>query len=132
MKRLALVVILGGCGGDECRVEDVDGTYLATTTEVSGTCGDAGSFVLQYNSGEEVVDSGCIVDYERLSDNQCTAERSVTCTSAADNRITKGSATVTSEPGGDRAEGIATMTVLNMTTGATVCVSTYEIVYERQ
>jgi hypothetical protein len=128
----AVVVALAGCGQQECSPEDVDGTYLVETREISGDCGGIGTIVAQYNRGTQTAESGCVVDYERLSDDQCTAERAVTCTNTADGFRTTGVGSVTQEPGGGSAAGTLMMTLSNLSNGSTVCSSTYAATYTRQ
>lgn len=121
-----------GCGAD-CDPEDIDGTYTATSTELSGgTCGSLGTFVIQYDHGSQTTASGCTIDYERLSDDQCTAERAVTCTNTADDIEAKGVGAVTQKPGGESITGTISLTQKRISTGATMCQSTYSLTYARQ
>jgi hypothetical protein len=132
---LFVVATLCGCGEDEltCSQSDRDGTYLAETSERSGTCGDAGSMLVQMDNGSEVVETGCTTDYERWSDGNCTNESSVTCESPADNIVVVGVGVVTQEDsGGESFSGIMTMTIYELSSGALLCTSTYDVTYTRQ
>lgn len=120
-----------GCGSD-CDPEDIDGTYLATTEELSGNCGALGSFVVQYNKGETTTESGCVIDYERLSEDGCTADRAVTCSNSADDTRSAGVGSITQEDGGETSTGTLQITIRTISTGAMQCSSAYRVTYERQ
>ena len=124
--------LLFGCGEMEC--EPFDGTYLAATSERSGTCGPVGETLVQMRDGEQVGgDAGCVVDYDRVTENNCKTERSVTCTSQADGLVITGVGVFEADDeSGSSASGVLTMTVKSLSTGATQCSSTYDVTYTRQ
>ena len=131
---LSLAFLGYGCGGSDgtCSASDIDGTYFLSTTDIGGNCGDIGSIVEQYDHGAQTVDSGCTVAYERTSNEGCTVERSSTCDSVANNLRTTGVGVSTQEEGGSKLTGTITITVANLSTGATLCTGTYSISAVRQ
>ena len=136
MPRLMFSVILWlgavACGPD-CSKDDLDGTYLVMTTERSGTCGDMGDFVSQMNHGESTQEPGCTPSYSRWSDDECTNEASGVCTGTADNIRTEATGSLTQkDDDGERFEGVIEFTIKDATTGETLCISTYDLEYERQ
>lgn len=128
---LAVVVAghLYGCGS-QCAKEEIDGTYAVTTTERSGTCGSLPEYVVQYQDGETVADTGCTINYERVSKDQCTTEQSLSCQNA-DGTSSEGVGVVTQEPGGATATGTLSVTIKDAS-GSVVCMSTYDATYTRQ
>lgn len=134
---LLLSILTPACGAEdsglECSPSDRDGTYLVETMERSGTCGDVGSFVVQMNNGQETIETGCTIDYERWSDSDCKLERSVTCHMPADSLTSSGiGITEQMDSDGDFFEGTMTITISDYVSGATYCTSTYALSYERQ
>jgi len=101
MKRLVctLFVLLISCGGDEhskpdCDKEDRDGTYRVTTTYNGGSCGDLGTFYVQFSKGADTT-YDCIVNYEEWTNDDCTLQRNLTCTVLVHDSGTGTTSTVT-------------------------------------
>lgn len=127
---VAAMTALAACS-DDCDPADIDGTYIARTREISGDCGDMGTVVVQYDKGRATVDTGCVVDHEELSEDRCTADRTVTCANASTDLLTEAVGTVTQEPGGERAGGMLSISMETLSTGQAQCYSVYEVEYER-
>lgn len=132
MGLLALVV----CGdekdeADQCSRFDVDGIYTVTFQELSGNCGPVGPLVVPIDGGNETPDPGCVYTLHRWKDNDCIIETAETCEDSANNLRTIMTGTATQEEGGDSATGKATMNLTTLS-GIQICISTYDIAYNRQ
>ena len=95
----ALVVLLASCGGDEhskpdCAKTDRDGTYRVTSSYNGGSCGALDTFYVYLDSGSDVT-NGCITTYEEWSNEDCTLQRSLSCTFFVTDSGTGTSSTVT-------------------------------------
>ncbi len=62
-----------------CKQADRAGTYKVTYVKQSGTCGAIDPIVASTSTPPAV---GCVIASERWSDNDCTLDRDLTCTSA--------------------------------------------------
>jgi hypothetical protein len=129
---VAVVVFFVGCGGDEgsftCSKESRTGTYLVTYETLGGTCGDLPPMVVV---GGTPVSSDCTVNFDRWSTDECTLERTLTCTDASGVIVETQAVTTQAAADGSRITGTATYTLRN-TSSVTLCVGTYDMTYARQ
>lgn len=127
----SICAVSASCGGPDCSKSDRSGTYLMRFSESSGNCGPIADGVVTFdNSGAGL---GCAVDFERWSDGNCKLERGVTCDSPGDNqRLSVTAVTEQQDDDGKEISGTATYTVTNLSTGASVCVGTYDVTANRQ
>lgn len=121
-----------GGGGEEALPVSCDpvtqrlGTYLMHLERVNGTCGEPPDSLvrLEANGGE-----GCVLDADDVwSDNGCTLDRAVSCTTAAGTSSFVGVSTQRDQSG-SRITGLATITLRD---ALGTCVGTYRITYTRQ
>ena len=79
---VCVLVLLISCGNDhskpDCDKTDRDGTYRVTTTYNGGSCGDLGSFYVQFKEGTDTT-YDCVTNYEEWSNDDCTLQRNLTC-----------------------------------------------------
>ena len=131
MRRLVVAVMLSGCGGGfEC-TEDIRGTYrISWEEEPGGTCGPLADQVV-FISGE--IPAECEVFADDRDMVACTYESDVECADAGNDLVTRQAGTVTqTEADGAAYEGTVTSSVRRLSTGETVCVSTYAVVYAKE
>ena len=131
---VCLLLLAVSCGDEEkdvCSRHDVDGVYMVTTTEVSGTCGDIGDFVVRVDNGARAEEEGCVIEHESYSDDDCKSSAEITCVDVANDLRTTAVIAAEQEPGGDKVSGVMTMTAETLV-GVAVCVSTYDVRYVRQ
>jgi hypothetical protein len=134
MLRIAFIAVAAASSvacGIECSKDAMRGAYLVETTEwTGGTCGYITPGVQIYGEGEG---DGCVLDSDVWSDDECKNERLVTCTSVADGyRAVGASVTEQQDSDGQEFTGTLTMTVYNLNSGATICVSTYDVTATKQ
>ena len=131
MRLLALVglVLVYGCG-PECSLEDRTGTYLMSFNEVSGGCGPIDPEIARLDGSGTDPGPGCTLEYERVSEDQCSLERATSCQSSGLDIELEG--VTNQEPGseGDLLTGTAEVDVYD--SGALVCSSIYQITARRQ
>lgn len=123
---------MSACGGSDCSKSDVDGSYLVETTEIGGNCGEIGSLLVRFDSGEGAQDNGCSFDRHEWSDDECKEESSITCVDTGSNRRASAIRVLTQSNDGKDINGTLTMTIRNLTTGELICNGTYSAVYTRQ
>lgn len=131
---IALVATAPACGGPECSKSDRTGTYRGVLTEgPGGTCGAMPDVVVPMTDGSGPADPGCTIKAESWSADQCKNESTVECVSAPDNTRATATGVFTQQDGaGEVFDGVMTMTIKRLDTGATLCVSTYDVTYTRQ
>jgi hypothetical protein len=130
-----------GCGpeddtgddGFECSRKDRTGTYLVSFETISGNCGDQDSGVIQLDGGNSEPGAGCVYNYSKWSDGDCSFESSTTCELPSDNlTMTVVGKTDQENRDGSVLTGVITMTVRYLDTNTLACSGTYESTAVRQ
>lgn len=113
----------------ECSPDDRRGTYLVTSEELGGTCGELPPFVGRL---DDTLPDGCSLDEpDSVSADGCTLERSLTCVDASGQTTYTVGTTTQETDSGSVLTGVATIT-LRDAAGSELCTSTYRLRYERQ
>lgn len=73
-----MVLLLAGCGDDDCSLGARLGEWVATFTETDGTCGYVPD--QRFSVDDPLNDAGCQrLDPDDVSDDQCTLDRHLLC-----------------------------------------------------
>lgn len=116
-----------GCSGEsgddfECSLDSRNGSYLFELDEISGDCGPVPSQVVIIDT-QNPAEEGCVVGYNRFSDDECTNETEVTC---LDDGLTIEATGVVNQENANHLTGTITFDIEG------VCFSTYNATYTRQ
>jgi len=138
MKHLQLIFIFSvvfltsSCGSFECSQDDWYGTYMVSYEEHDGgTCGPIGETLLVID--DTVSYGNCVSVYNQTSEDQCTSKSVFDCEDSGNNITFTGSSIITQvAPNGDTITGVFTMSLRTLSTGKSICSSTYDIIYIRQ
>lgn len=137
---VSVAIILVSCGSDPsessgpdselvCSSSDRSGTYLGTINEISGNCGGSGTFLVNIDS----INPQCFLKYDRWSENDCKNERAFWCNDQANGvRFDYTGITKQMDNSGNEIRGTITMIASDLYSGQTLCISTYNVFYERQ
>jgi hypothetical protein len=132
---MALLACSGMAPPTSCKASDRTGTYLTVATErPGGSCGAVPDALGRLtDSLPDPWDPRCTITSERWSEGDCKLERTIECVFEGDGLRTTGVG-VTDQvmQDGSHLEGLMTQTAYDLATGATVCVSSYDIAATRQ
>lgn len=132
---LASCSVMTACGdGFECSVESRNGVYAYSYEETGGTCGyiPGGTIEIRNGTNTAPVPSGCQVNYQNISEDECFIRSSVTC---SDSSIGAYFTTVAEieqmDKEGEHFNGSAGYAVNDLDTHALLCSGSYMITYTR-
>jgi hypothetical protein len=110
-----------------CQISDRLGTYLFTYAEISGDCGTIEPAVVSLNPGPGGAGKGCVLNSERITENNCKIERDLSCQTPTGSIRTVG-VTRQQTQDGSVLTGTASFTL----TGRPSCSGTYSLRAVRQ
>lgn len=131
---LAAVCFFAACGGDtNCDFGKFSGTYTVHFDEQpNGSCGALPDENIIVEQGTSPESSGCTTTYENKDAAACTSDVDATCDLSGDDLREHEVIHTDDAADGSEASGTVTLTASRISTGETVCVSTYKIKYTRQ
>jgi len=130
---LSLLLALTACGPpDSCDPAKRSGTYELESDEISGDCGPLDTTLVRLEPGADPGSNGCsLLAADRLSEGNCTLERSIACPSGTGNRILATAITTQMDDSGDVIEGKINY-IIEDNSGRQLCHSLYDVIFERQ
>lgn len=132
MRCVALVlVVCAACGDEVCSRSDIDGTYMAEWTRVSGDCAPPPDGLVMLTA-DQAAPAECTTVEDNPSENDCRVDSVFFCDYAAEN--TRVHYTSIFRQRDEGREMTATVSVISsyLSSGVTICTGTLEAKYTRQ